>query len=56
MKVLWFPSTRAGYMWGDYVSSAMVQPGKIVAVLPLARRPTRMLDVGMYASVRGLKE
>jgi hypothetical protein len=43
-------------MWGDYVSVAIAQPGKIVSVLPLAKRPTRMLDVGMYASVRWLKE
>jgi len=56
MSVRWFPSTRAGYMWGDYVSVAIAQPGKIVSVLPLAKRPTRMLDVGMYASVRWLKE
>jgi hypothetical protein len=56
MKVRWFPSTRAGYMWGDYISAAIVQTGKIVAVLPLAKRAARLLDVGMYASVRGLKE
>ena len=27
-----------------------------VAVLPLARRPTNLLNVGMYASVRELKQ
>jgi hypothetical protein len=43
-------------MWGDYISAAIVQTGKIVAVLPLAKRAARLLDVGMYASVRGLKE
>jgi hypothetical protein len=56
MKVRWFAPTRAGYMWGDYVSSVIVEPREIVAVLPLARRPTRVLNVGMYASVSGLKE
>jgi hypothetical protein len=56
MKVRWFAPTRAGYMWGDYVSSVIVEPRKTLAVLPLAKRPTRVLDVGMYASVVGLKE
>jgi hypothetical protein len=56
MKVRWFPATRAGYMWGDYVSVAIVRPRTVVAVLPLARRPTNLLDVGMYASVRALKQ
>ncbi len=54
MKLGWFPTTRAGYMWGDYVSDAILKTGKAVAVLPLARRPGPTLDVAMYASVRRL--
>jgi hypothetical protein len=41
-------------MWGDYVTAAMMGNGKAVVVLPLAKRPGRLLDVAMYAPVRGL--
>jgi hypothetical protein len=54
MRLGWFPPTREGYMWGDYVSDAITDTGKVVAVLPLATRPTTRFDVGMYAPVRGL--
>jgi hypothetical protein len=55
MQPTWFPSTRPGFMWGDYVAAAIVGNGKALAVLPLARRPNEgALDVAMYASVRGL--
>ncbi len=54
MKLGWFPPTRQGYMWGDYVSAATTNTGRVVTVLPLAHRPVRNLDVAMYAPVRGL--
>jgi hypothetical protein len=54
MRPGWFPATRQGYMWGDYVTDAILGNGKAVAVLPLARRPGGALDVAMYAPARGL--
>ena len=54
MKLGWFPPTRQGYMWGDYISDAITDTGRVVAVLPLATRPDARFDVGMYAPVRGL--
>jgi hypothetical protein len=54
MRANWFPATRQGYMWGDYVTAAILGNGKAVSVLPLAKRPGRLLDVAMYAPERGL--
>jgi len=54
MRANWFPATRQGYMWGDYVTAAILRNGNAVAVLPLAKRPGRVLDVATYAPERGL--
>lgn len=55
MRPSWFPSTQAGYMWGDYVGNVISAAGMDVTLLPLANPPTDRLDVGMYAPVGGLQ-
>jgi hypothetical protein len=54
MRPSWFPCTRPGCMWGDYIAAAFLRDGRIATMLPLARRPTRVLDVAMYAPRGGL--
>ena len=54
MRPGWFPGTRAGNMWGDYIGATFLQNGRVTTVLPLARRPSRALDVAMYAPSSGL--
>ena len=44
----------AGCMWGDYIAAAFLHDGRLATMLPLAKRPTRVLDVGMYAPRGGL--
>ena len=55
MQPSWFPGTRAGNMWGDYIGATFLQNGRVTAVLPLARRPSHTLDVAMYAPSGGLR-
>jgi hypothetical protein len=42
-------------MWGDYIAAAFLRDGRVAAMLPLANRPSRALDVAMYAPTAGLK-
>ena len=44
MRPKWFPGTRAGNMWGDYIAATFLQNGRVSTVLPLARPPSRALD------------
>ena len=55
MRPSWFPGTPAGNMWGDYIAATFLQNGRVTTVLPLARRPSRALDVAMYAPSGGLR-
>jgi hypothetical protein len=55
MRPSWFPCTRAGCMWGDYIAAAFLHDGRIATMLPLAKRPSHLLDVGMYAPKGGLR-
>jgi len=41
-------------MWGDYIAAAFLQDGRVATMLPLATRPSRVLDVAMYAPTGGL--
>ena len=50
-RVRWFTPTRDGYFWGDYVTASFLANGRLIAVVPLARRPSRRLDVAMYAAI-----
>jgi hypothetical protein len=54
MRPGWFPCTPAGCMWGDYIAAAFLHDGRLATMLALARRPTRVLHVAMYAPRGGL--
>jgi hypothetical protein len=54
MRPGWFPCTPAGCMWGDYIAAAFLYDGRLATMLALARRPTRVLHVAMYAPRGGL--
>jgi hypothetical protein len=41
-------------MWGDYIAAAFLRDGRVATMLPLAKRPSRVLDVAMYAPRGGL--
>ncbi|HEV8089182.1 MAG TPA: sialidase family protein [Actinomycetota bacterium] len=55
MRPNWFPCTPAGCMWGDYIAAAFLRDGRVATMLPLATRPSRVLDVAMYAPTGGLR-
>jgi hypothetical protein len=42
-------------MWGDYIAAAFLHDGRLTTMLPLANRPSRVLDVAMYAPKGGLR-
>jgi hypothetical protein len=55
MRPSWFPCTPAGCMWGDYIAAAFLRDGRVATMLALAKRPSRALDVAMYAPRGGLR-
>ena len=54
MRPDWFPCTREGCMWGDYIATTFLQNGRAISVLPMAKRPTKTLDAAMYVPDGGL--
>jgi hypothetical protein len=55
MRPSWFPCTPAGCMWGDYIAAAFLRDGRVATMLAFAKRPSRALDVAMYAPRGGLR-
>jgi hypothetical protein len=42
-------------MWGDYIAAAFLRDGRVATMLAFAKRPSRALDVAMYAPRGGLR-